>query len=199
MTFDYQNPISNPTGYFIDHLLVATPMVSAGCFHQSVIYTCAHNDLGAMGVMVNLPITSITLADLADELGIKHEGELPTMPIHFGGPVDRNRGFMLHTPDITFAQGDESLEHTRGIVLSSGIDVLTQMISGKLPKQVMFILGCAIWGPGQLEKELEDGLWVSVPATAELVFGTNNDDKWQRSTHTLGVDINRFSHPAGHA
>lgn len=185
------------SGYLTDKLLVATHAVRDGFFDRSVIYLCAHNENGAMGLIINFPAQQVTLADVLDQINIPHGITLPDLPIHFGGPVDPNRGYILHSNDTVF---EDTLTNAGAhISLSASIKVLEALVEGRGPKKAMLVLGCAGWGPGQLEAELGAGSWIIVPATHQLVFDTDDDHKWNLSAAALGVDLDRLSSTVGHA
>lgn len=185
------------TGYLEGQLLLATPQLTNSCFDKSVIYICVHNENGAMGVIVNRKVESVGLADLVEHLKIDTGGEVRAdMPIHFGGPVEATRGFILHSDDYL---NDEQLVHRNGIALTSSIHMLKDIALGQGPRDSMLALGYAGWGPGQLEEEIVTNGWITMPATRELIFAANNEAKWEEAGRTLGFDIYRLSTTAGHA
>lgn len=178
------------------NLLIATPVVQDSCFARSVIYLCAHNESGAMGIIVNYPVKEIEIDDVLDQLNISSAGLVPDMPIHFGGPVEANRGFVVHSADY---DSPESIIRQDGIAVTSNINVLEDYAAGHGPAQGMLMLGYAGWAPGQLEAEIEEGSWIMVPASKELVFNANNDTKWNLAVSSLGIDMGHFSSTVGHA
>ncbi len=183
-------------GSLAGHLLVATPQLQESCFARSVVYMCAHNETGAMGVIVNYSIDSVALSDVFDQLDIHGEVRPEDFPIHFGGPVEGNRGFVLHSTDYT---SEESLIESNGIAVTASISILQEIGKGKGPQHSLLLLGYAGWSPGQLESEIESGSWVVVPASPKLVFSTDNDLKWNLAMGTLGIDIGHYSSDVGHA
>lgn len=184
------------TGSFAGHLLIATPAVQDSCFTRSVIYMCAHNDAGAMGIIINYPVRNLRMKEIFSHLDIPAKDNLHELPIHFGGPVEANRGFVLHSADY---DTKESLVNQGGIVVTSSLSILEDLAEGKGPAQGMLVLGYAGWSPGQLESEIESGSWITIPASPQLVFDTHNDVKWNTAVSSLGIDIGHFSATVGHA
>lgn len=178
------------------HLLIATPMVQDSCFARSVVYLCSHSKEGAMGIIINYPVQNLYLNDVLGQLDITSGSTAESFPVHFGGPVEANRGFIVHSADY-HAEG--SLIVQNGITVSSNIAVLHDLAQGRGPAQGMLVLGYAGWSNGQLESEIESGSWIVVPASTELVFDTQNETKWNVAISTLGIDLGHFSHQVGHA
>lgn len=183
-------------GYLGGQLLVATPVVQDSCFAKSVIFVCAHNESGAMGVIVNSPVENIAIRDVLEQLEIDVGPRMKDIPVHFGGPVDANRGFVLHSGEYRL---EASVARHDQLALTANIEVLRDVAVGNGPQQSILMLGYAGWSPGQLESEIEIGSWIVVPATRDLVFGADNDIKWNLSAASLGVDLSRFSTTVGHA
>lgn len=183
-------------GSLAGHLLIATPAIQESCFARSVIYLCAHNEAGAMGVIVNYPVENIHIDDILEQLDIDTTPLHKDFPIHFGGPVESNRGFIIHSGECA---AEESLISQDGISVTASISLLQQIASGNGPKQGMLVLGYAGWAPGQLESEIEAGSWIVVPATRQLVFDTDNETKWNGAVSALGIDMGHFSTDVGHA
>lgn len=187
----------NPSGYVADRLLVAMPSLQDGCFNRSVIYLCAHSPEGAMGVIVNSLITTVTMDEVLDQLSIPHELKMPDVPVHFGGPVEAHRGFILHSDDVVL---DDSLVQGGGIALSANIGMLKRIAEGSGPKHALLSLGYSGWAPGQLEAEIEAGSWIVAPVSREIVFSTDNEMKWALAAASLGIeDVSRLSYTIGHA
>jgi putative transcriptional regulator len=184
------------TGTLAGHLLIATPVVQETCFARSVIYLCAHNPEGAMGIIVNYPVENINIDEIFDQLSIDHKLQARALPIHFGGPVESSRGFVVHSSDYV---SDESLIRKNGISVTASISVLQALAQGKGPAQGMLVLGYAGWSPGQLEAEIENGSWIVVPASSQLVFDAANETKWTMALSTLGIDMGHYSTAVGHA
>lgn len=183
-------------GSLAGHLLVATPQIQESCFTRSVIYMCAHNESGAMGVIVNSAIDTVAISEVYEQLEIGGGEMGKDFPVHFGGPVEANRGFVLHSTD--YASPDSVIE-SDGIAVTASIGILQELGKGAGPERGMLILGYAGWSPGQLESEIESGSWMVVPASPKLVFDTDNDLKWHLAMSTLGIDIGHYSSDIGHA
>lgn len=196
MDMNIHDMVSNPSGFLADKFLIATPSLRDGCFDKTVIYMIAHNIHGALGIVVNMPLTGLNMRALLDELNISHIDGLPPRPIYFGGPVDTNQGFILHTADATYSG---TMKHESGICFSAGVELLRDVGLGCGPSKLMVSMGCAGWSGGQLESELESGSWIIAPATPTILFDTENDDKWLMAAQSLGVDLNRLSSTVGHA
>jgi putative transcriptional regulator len=184
-------------GSLAGHLLIATPVVQDSCFARAVIYVCAHNEAGAMGVIINYPVENVHLDDILEQLEIEAQGNVASQfPIHFGGPVEANRGFVLHSTDY---KAEGSLIAKDGIAVTSNISVLQDLAAGRGPLQGMLVLGYAGWAPGQLEAEIEGGSWITVEASKQLVLDTDNETKWNMAVSSLGIDMGHFSTDVGHA
>src|SRR5919106_1442530 len=177
-------------------LLVAMPQMADPRFTRTVIYLCAHSAEGAMGLVVNRLIESLTFPSLLEQLGLEAEDAAADMPIHFGGPVESSRGFVLHSADYL---QDSTLVIDDDIALTATVDVLKAIASGNGPKERVLALGYAGWAAGQLDAEIQANGWLMVPADHELVFGLDNDTKWERAIAKLGVDLSLLSSEAGHA
>jgi putative transcriptional regulator len=176
-------------------LLVAMPQMADPRFARSVIYLCAHSDEGAMGLVINRLIDSLDFSNLLRQLEIEAVGE-PDLPVHFGGPVESSRGFVLHSAD--YAQ-DSTLFIDEAIALTATVDVLRAIAAGEGPARRVLALGYAGWAPGQLDAEIQANGWLLVPADPDLVFAGDNDAKWERAINKLGIDLSLLSTEAGHA
>lgn len=184
------------SGSLAGQLLIATPVVQDSCFARSVIFMCAHNEAGAMGIIINYPVENISIKEIFEQLDINSVSNARNLPIHFGGPVEANRGFVVHSSDYTT---EESLFAKDGITVTASINVLQELAEGKGPTQGMLVLGYAGWSPGQLESEIEGGSWIVVPATPNLIFSKENETKWNVAVSTLGIDMGHYSTDVGHA
>ncbi len=191
------NKITEHTDSLAGYLLVATPSVQESCFARSVIYMCAHNEEGAMGIIVNYSVDSIKMDDIFEQLEIDTTSGVPEMPVHFGGPVESNRGFVVHGEE--YGDTQESLIRKNGIAVTASLSILQDMASGSGPKDAILVLGYAGWSPGQLESEIETGSWMVVPASQQLVFGSENEVKWSMAMASLGIDLGHYSNDIGHA
>lgn len=177
-------------------LLVAMPQMADPRFARSVVYLCAHSADGAMGLVVNRLIDSLSFQGLLEQLGVEASPAAGNMPVHFGGPVESSRGFVLHTSDYV---QDSTLVIDADISLTATVDVLKAIARGDGPRHRVLALGYAGWAPGQLDAEIQANGWLLVPADLDLVFGFDNDSKWQRSIAKLGIDLSLLSSEAGHA
>ncbi|MBL6934375.1 MAG: YqgE/AlgH family protein [Alphaproteobacteria bacterium] len=182
--------------YLDGDLLIAMPQMRDPRFSQSVIYMVAHSDDGAMGIVLNQMIDSITFPDLLKQLGIALEREDQIIAIHCGGPVESGRGFVLHSPDY---HQEGTLELNSEICLTATVEILRAIAAGQGPSQCMLALGYAGWGPGQLESEIQSNGWLHAPAEKELVFGDDLSNLWERAVASLGIDPSMLSDDAGHA
>lgn len=177
------------------NFLISTPQMPDPRFQEQVIYLCVHNDEGAMGLVVNNPNPEITLLDVfhGSHLAIP-EGPLP--PVYMGGPVEIDAGFILYCHNV----GDHySVEIKPGIYLSRDSRLLEDLSQGKGPKDFMFMLGYAGWGAGQLETELVDNSWLTVPGDVDVLFHTPDAQKWRLAAQKFGVDISIFGDIIGYA
>jgi putative transcriptional regulator len=178
-------------------LLVAMPQMPDQRFARSVIYLCAHSgEDGAMGLVINKPLGSLTLAELFAQLDIEPSPSAETQPVHFGGPVETGRGFVLHTADYR----EEATLHVAGnIAVTATLDILRAIGKGRGPRQCLFALGYAGWSPGQLDAEIQANGWLCVAADDRILFDADHDAKWRRALARLGIDLSTLSSDAGHA
>ena len=178
-------------------LLVAMPQMQDPRFARSVVYLCAHGgDSGAMGLIINKQLGSLTMGELFAQLDIEPSAVANLRPVHFGGPVEAGRGFVLHTADYR----EEATLHVDGnISVTATLEVLRAIGKDQGPRQSLFALGYAGWAPGQLDAEIQANGWLSVAADDEIVFGSDQDRKWNRALAKLGIDLSVLSSDAGHA
>ncbi len=184
------------SAYMTGQLLIAMPGMRDERFAKSVIYMCAHTDEGAMGLVLNQVIDSLSFRQLLGQLGIEDDRSKGDHPVHFGGPVEAGRGFVLHTADY---KQDATLEVDETIALTATIDILKAIARGHGPRKSLLALGYAGWGPGQLDSEIRQNGWLQVPADAEIIFDADNSSKWERAIQKLGIDPRMLSDTAGHA
>lgn len=183
-------------------LLIAMPSMPDPRFAHSVILLCAHSNAGAMGVIINKPLPDLRLVKLMEHLDIPHAamglgGEAVDGPVHFGGPVETSRGFVLHSPDFFSAEG--SLQLSNDLVLSSSLEVLVDMARGQGPAKALVALGYAGWGGQQLEAEIKAGGWLVCDASQDMLFGFEDGRKWSAALDSIGVDPRLLSGSTGHA
>lgn len=182
--------------YLTGQLLIAMPGMRDERFSRSVIYMCAHTDEGAMGLVLNQIIDSLTFNQLLSQLGIDEAKSRSDVPVHFGGPVESGRGFVLHTSDY---KQEATLEVDEEIGLTATIDILKAIARGRGPRRSLLALGYAGWGPGQLDSEIRQNGWLQVPADSQIIFDPEHDSKWERAISKLGIDPRMLSDEAGHA
>lgn len=179
-----------------NQLLVALPALDDPHFARSVALICQHDGDGAMGVVVNRG-SEYTLGDVFEQMGIEGaRDDLRGQIVLAGGPVHPERGFVLHDGDRSW---DSSLSIADGLFVTTSRDVLEAMARGDGPARATVALGCAGWGAGQLEHELTEHSWLTVPADAQLLFETPLDDRWQAAAGRIGVDMTRIADHSGHA
>ena len=184
--------------------LIAMPNMEDGRFEHSVIYVCSHTEQGAMGLVLNQIARHISLEDLLmqldilnDESAIRLPSKVREMNVHKGGPVEVERGFVLHTDDYVLDRS--TLEINNGICLTATLEILKAMAEGRGPDRALLALGYSGWAPGQLETEIQANGWLTGPANKDLVFDPAFDNKWQKALLSIGVDpIMLFGEP-GHA
>lgn len=186
------------TGYLTGQLLIAMPTMQDPRFTRTVIYVCAHNSEGAMGLVLNRLIGSISFRDLVEQLelddGPLAEAGLPS--IHFGGPVETGRGFVLHSTDYLTP---DSMQLSDELALTATIDILRDIAHGEGPDRHLLALGYAGWGPGQLDGEIQENAWLSVDSDPEILFGDDLDDKWDQALAKIGISPSLLSTEAGRA
>ena len=183
-------------GYLTGHLLIAMPQMQDPRFSRSVVYMCAHTEDGAMGLVVNKLVENVTFPDLLEQLSIETDAVENEIRIHFGGPVETGRGFVLHSADYV---QDATLVVDQQLALTATVDILKSIADGGGPQHSLLALGYAGWAPGQLEQEIQANGWLSVPADSQLVFGSGLDDKWGAAMAKIGIDHSKLSGTAGHA
>ena len=184
------------SGYFEGQLLAAMPQMTDRRFAQSVIYLCAHSADGAMGLVVNKLIDGITFPDLLQQLNIETTSPDEKIRVHFGGPVESGRGFVLHSDDYV---QESTLVIRDGVALTATVEVLRDIAEGNGPARSLLALGYAGWAPGQLDSEIRANGWLNVTADENLIFGGKLDNKWSKAIAKLGIDLLSLSSTAGHA
>lgn len=178
------------------HFLIAMPNMVDPHFAKTLTFICEHNEQGALGVVVNRPI-DMTLQALLEQVSIPLDSDLfKSIPIHFGGPVQVDRGFVLHAP---LGEWQSTLAVNSEIGLTTSKDILQAVARGEGPKQILVTLGYAGWAPGQLEHELSQNAWLTVAAASEVIFELPSEERLPAAMNLLGVDYARLSEQAGHA
>lgn len=185
----------NPN-YFTDHFLIAMPAMQDPNFHQTVTYICQHNEEGALGIVINRTI-DLTIGDVFGQMKIADTASARSnTPVHYGGPVQVERGFILHEE---IGNWDSTLKIGGLTGLTTSRDILEAMASDSGPSRSILALGYAGWGAGQLEREISENAWLNGPADNELIFSTPVEKRWSSAAALLGVDLNLLSTDAGHA
>ena len=183
--------------YLTDHFLIAMPTLEDDNFTQSVTYICEHSAEGAMGVTINRP-SDIVLKEVLDQSNIEIlRDEIGDETIFQGGPVHPDRGFILH--DKSEHNWESSLDITDNLQLTSSKDILEAIAIDKGPQEHLITLGYAGWGSGQLEHEIANNIWLSCPATEDIIFHTPVEKRWESAASLLGIDLQLLSNDAGHA
>ncbi len=177
-------------------LLVAMPAMQDQRFVQSVIFICAHSAEGAMGVVLNRPVKTPGFAQLLQQLGVEPAPPKREIRVGSGGPVEDSRGFVLHSADW---MSEGSMAVNEQYVLTANLDVLQALAQGGGPSQARLLLGYAGWDEGQLDEEIRQNAWLSVPADEGLVYDAAYLTKWQRALAKLRIDPGMLSHEAGRA
>lgn len=179
-----------------DHFLIAMPAMEDTFFSKSLIYIAEHNEQGALGLIVNRPI-DMSLATLFEKIDIPLEAdELGRLPIFFGGPVQTDRGFVLHRP---LGEWQSTMAVNQQVGLTSSRDVLQAVASQGQPRDVLVTLGYSGWSAGQLEEELGQNAWLTVPADSHILFDLPFEDKLASAMEKLGVSFTNLADGAGHA
>lgn len=184
--------------FLAGRLLIAMPGIDDPRFERAVILMCAHSADYAMGVAVNMPIEELSLPDLFERLGVACTIRLPQRAVLSGGPVERERGFVLHTDDYTTPES--TLQIGEGLALTATREVLDAMgDSQRHPRCSILALGCASWSAGQLEREIKENVWLSCEPDEALVFDEDYDSKWARALAKIGVRAESLSLQMGRA
>jgi putative transcriptional regulator len=178
------------------HFLIAMPAMTDPYFNRALIYVCEHNEQGALGVIVNRPL-DLTLANLFEKVDLELQArEIGALPVHFGGPVQMDRGFVLHRPR---GEWQSSMRVTDEVGLTSSKDILVSIGANGNPKEIIMTLGYAGWGAGQLENEIAQNAWLTVPAHADILFEQPPEERLPAALQILGVSFAQLSDVAGHA
>ncbi|HLA74840.1 MAG TPA: YqgE/AlgH family protein [Gammaproteobacteria bacterium] len=187
--------------YLTNHFLIAMPALADPNFFHTVTYICEHNQGGAMGIVVNRPLT-LQLGEIFDQLEIEPSNpQLAQQPLYLGGPIQRERVFVIHQltgPEGKKWDGELTLRVTDNIGVTASRDILAAMASGEFTGHSLVALGYAGWGEGQLEQEMIANSWLSGMADEHILFSTANEQRWGKAAELLGVDISLLSGEAGH-
>lgn len=179
-----------------NQLLIAMPGLDDPNFSRTVTYICEHTDAGAMGIVINRP-SELKLSDVLHHMGIvTGNPDTDSQPVYLGGPVDEERGFVLHQTGRVW---ESSMAISDDVSITTSRDILENMARGEGPKKSLVALGYAGWGAGQLEDEMQDNAWLSGPANESILFDLPANERWAAAAQLLGVDMNLLSTDAGHA
>jgi putative transcriptional regulator len=189
-------PLSQDATYLTGHCLIAMPGMEDERFDQAVVYLCNHSDEGAMGVVVNREMPDMDFAQMLEQLNIPCTAACDAVTVHYGGPVEPGRGFVVHSADY---MTDSSIMVDDRRALTATVDILRAIAEGRGPMQSILTLGYAGWGADQLEHEIRHNAWLIVPADDELLFGKDHKKKWQRAVEKLGIDLAMLSSTSGSA
>jgi putative transcriptional regulator len=181
-------------GSLCDHFLIAMPGMEDG-FAHSVTYICEHNERGAMGIIINNPMP-LTLHEIFAQMNLDVVPSQGHQTIVSGGPVQQERGFVLHDSDTEW---HSTLKLSPELSLTASRDIIAALAEGKGPKKCLIALGYAGWGEGQLEAEIAANSWLTVPANKHILFDTPFDQRWTAAAQGLGIDVNLITSVAGHA
>ena len=181
---------------FSGHFLMAMPGLVGGELAGTVIYICEHSERGALGLVINRP-TGLTVASLLEKVELECSvPDLAKVPVFYGGPVQTDRGFVLHKPAANY---NSSIHLTSDMALTTSRDVLQAIAAGEGPQQMLVALGYAGWGAGQLEQEMAENAWLSVAAYEDIIFETQPEERYPAAMRLLGVDPVMLTGSAGHA
>jgi putative transcriptional regulator len=183
------------TANLTNHFLIAMPGMADPFFARTVTYLCQHSPEGALGIIVNRP-SELLLADVMEQMEIEvRVPEIGQIPIYFGGPVQPERGFVLHEPVGAWSS---TLRVSDTIALTTSRDILEAVSVGEGPKKLLVALGYAGWGQGQLEKEIVQNSWLNAPADQSIIFDQPPASRWKAAAELMGVDISLLTSQAGH-
>ncbi|HEX5379041.1 MAG TPA: YqgE/AlgH family protein [Phenylobacterium sp.] len=186
-------------GFLTGQMLIAMPGIGDPRFERALVLVCAHDRDHAMGLAVNRPVEGLTVPDLLRQLDITQANKAPADLVMVGGPVERERGFVLHTNDY-LAADDNSLSVGEGLALTATREALEAMTGSRPgPRRSLLALGYAGWGGGQLEQEIRNNVWLTCEADETLIFGGDHSAKWARALAKLGVDAGLLTAEAGRA
>lgn len=190
------NMNNNQSNFLSGHCLIATPAMEDARFERALVFICAHSKEGAMGIMVNRKIEQVTFSDLLEQLELFPSKDILINDVLYGGPVETVRGFVVHSSD--YRQSGTLIVNDH-IALTATVDILKELANGKGPKQALIALGYAGWAPEQLENELKQNTWLSLPADHELLFNTPLEKRWETAYSKIGINPLMLSSLGGNA
>lgn len=187
--------MSESEAFFKNQFLVAMPSLEDENFSHTVSLLCEHTDSGAIGLVINRP-TDLKLVEMMEQMGLEHDGIDGDAIVYWGGPVQPERGFVIHRNpggwESCMPLGD-------GLFITTSRDILRSIGKGEGPQEYFVVLGYAGWGAGQLESEILHNAWLNTPLDEQILFRTPPRDRWQAATKLLGVDVTQLAGDAGHA
>lgn len=191
-----QETLSGDSNWLTGQLLIAMPSMPDPRFARSVIYICSHGPSGAMGLVLNRLYGEVNFRMLLQQLNISISPDLSDYPVHFGGPVEVGRGFVLHSNDY-LREGTMPIDDT--VALSATVEILQAIAAGGGPQRMMLALGYTGWGAGQLDAEMQANGWLTAPADENILFDYEIESKWERALAKIGITPMMLSGDAGHA
>lgn len=177
-------------------ILLATPSMHQSIFKDAVIFLCSHSEDGAMGIIINKPLQALSFASICKDLKIEDQASLD-LPILFGGPVEKNRGVVLHSQD--YKTEEETIECTSTLSMTASFSILSDLAKGLGPSNALLALGYSGWAPGQLESELASNCWMFGKLEDQEIFSINFENKWSTSLKNTGVEPSKISSNFGSA
>lgn len=178
-----------------DHFLIAMPGLGDSIFAQTVTYVCDHNEYGAMGVIINNPL-DLNLGAVFDQLELKGSKHMRAQAVLAGGPVSREQGLVMHCDK---GHWDTTMSFDKKFHLTASRDIVCALANGEAPREAQLALGYAGWSKGQLESELANNCWLTMPADLDIIFETPVEQRWSAVAERLGIDLSLLSQTAGHA
>ena len=198
MNDDSATAMTSESPYLSGRMLIAMPQIGDPRFERALVFICTHGADHAMGLTVNHPVEGLKLPSLLSRLGVTAEVAPPDEAVLLGGPMESERGFVLHTDD--YVCPNSSIQVGEGLSLTATREVLGAMVSlDRRPRHAMLALGYASWGPGQLESEILQNVWLTCDADESLLFGDDHGQKWTRALAKIGVSLDHLSGEAGRA
>ncbi len=193
---DKERKDKTSSGWLTGQLLIAMPSMIDPRFEKTVLLMCSHGPEGAMGIVLNRLFGDLSFRGLLAQLDVRVTPATPELPIHYGGPVDPVRGFVLHTTDYKRAG---TTEIAPSVSLTATVEILQALSDGNGPSRATLALGYAGWSPGQLESEIQGNGWLTAPADADIIFDGDIETKWSRALAKIGVSPNMLATDTGHA
>lgn len=187
---------NNQQDFLTGKFLVAMPGMDDPRFEDTILYICGHDASGAMGLIVNKLVESISFKGLMEQLEIEVANKIPHIPVYFGGPIEMGRGFVLHSNDYVH---DSSVSITDDVILTATVDILKDMAMQRGPKYSILALGYSGWSPGQLENEIKRNGWLEINGDVDILFKTEIEVKRSKALTKLGIDPSMLSSLSGHA